>query len=250
MSFPNYNIDEFFSRLESAIKDKDLFKVELGKVREFPILLLKPKVTVSGPRILLSAGFHGDEISGPWAVLKFLEEYHYPTEINLSILPLVNPTGFQLSRRGNFWGVQPNNDYVDIGEYQEASQEDKILKKNKVIFKVLAKDAYIALHEDDEEKFYIYSIGKFDQLDKKLLEIGEEYFGVLTKDQIKNKNKGGKKNTHGRVGNDLDASFEHFLYENGTKKAITVEIPSRQDFDRRVQLALKIILIITNEKYY
>jgi hypothetical protein len=251
MEYPSFDLDEFYSRLDKAISKKpELVTITLGEVRDHPLYLVRTKPTTSGPRVLLAGGFHGDEISGPWSIINFLEKSPYPTEVSLSILPLVSPTGFQLSRRANFWGNEPNNGYVKVADYQIASEEDKILKKNLIILKVLSKDAYVSLHEDEEEKFYIYSYGKEDLLDKNIKSLGEKYFELLPENEIEDKKKGGKNNEYGRVVSDLDGSFEHLLYKNGSKKVITVELPSKRDYGQRLMLADEIIKEICKKKYY
>lgn len=247
---PNYNIDEFFSRLNKALSKHDGIEVlELGKAREYPIIFIKPKkVSNNKPKVLIAAGFHGDESSGPWAVLNFLETYSYPTMVNASFLPLVNPTGFNLSRRADFWGRNPNRGYVKSDDPSPLTHEDEILQKNINSLSEYGKDCLITLHEDEEENFYIFTYGKKDELDEKLTKMGEEKFGLVPSKRLK---VGGfKSRSDGFRNDDKDGSFEHGMLVKGVKRNITAENPSRRPFKERVELYIEIIKEVCKPKYY
>jgi hypothetical protein len=81
-----------------------------------------PRLSFQGPnssdpiRIGVFAGIHGDELAGPLAAARFLQEVDYTPELgksfHLQVYPICNPTGFEdntrHSRRGNdlnreFW---------------------------------------------------------------------------------------------------------------------------------------------------
>jgi len=246
---PNYDINEFFSRLNKALSKHDIIEViELEKAREYPILFAHPKKLSIEPRVLIATGFHGDESSGPWAVLNFLETYPYPKSVNLSLLPLVNPTGFNLSRRADFWGNNPNRGYTKSYDKSKATHEDEVLKKNIKLMSKYGKDCLVTLHEDDEENFYIFTYGEQDALDKKLLSMGEEKFGLVPADRLK---VGGfKAKDDGARIDDKDGSFEHGMLVKGVKKNITTENPSRKPFKERVELYIEMIKEICKSKYY
>jgi len=59
-------------------------------------------------RIYISAGIHGDEPAGPLAVRQLLQENAWPADVNLWLLPCLNPTGFRLHRRENAEGLDLN----------------------------------------------------------------------------------------------------------------------------------------------
>lgn len=244
-----YNINEFFSRLKKVVNNNDNIKVvQLDKVIEYPILFIHPKELKDIPTVLIAAGFHGDEISGPWSVLNFLEMYSYPELVNLSILPLVNPTGFNLSRRTNFWGQTPNRGYIKSYDFSKSSYEDEILKKNiDFIFKY-GKDCLITLHEENEERFHIYTYGEKNRLDKKILKMGEDKFELVPEDRLKIG--GFKVDGDGVRIDDNDGSFEHAMFVKGTKKTITTENPNRKPFKERVELYIDIIKEICKPKYH
>lgn len=248
----SFDITEFFSRLKKALKkEKNIFVFPLGFSREHAVLCIRPKpMTSDKPNVLISGGFHGDEISGPWGIVEYLEENGYPSKVNATFLPLVNPTGFVLSRRANFWGDDPNNGYVKANAPGERSSiEDEMLKENISFLSLAGRDAYIALHEDDQDKFYIYSLGKENDLDTKIRSLGDGYFGLVTPRNLKYISLTlplGK----GLVKSDYDSSFEDLLSKNGVKKCITVEIPARKNFQERVELAKEVIKAVCNPRYY
>lgn len=61
--------------------------------------------------VYISTGIHGDEPAGPLAVLELLKENSWPQEVNLWLVPCLNPRGYELNRRENEDGVDLNRDY-------------------------------------------------------------------------------------------------------------------------------------------
>src|SRR3569623_1605664 len=59
--------------------------------------------------LYLSAGIHGDEPSGPLALLELLKANNWPLA-NLWIVPCLNPTGFRLNQRENAEGFDLNRE--------------------------------------------------------------------------------------------------------------------------------------------
>lgn len=92
---------------------------EVGVVAElhepqgvFPLL----RATTDGRhRLLVTAGFHGDETAGPLTLLAHLPElvrYARSRDVGLTVYPSVNPSGFELRTRYNASGEAPNNDFL------------------------------------------------------------------------------------------------------------------------------------------
>jgi predicted deacylase len=244
--YNDYDFDKFQNKLSRVCKEQDLNPLVLGTVHGNNILLLRKK-RIDGPRILIAGGFHGEEPSGPWSILKFLDEYRYPSDVNMAFLPMVNPTGFRLSRRANWHGHKPNRGYINVGDGESMSEEDKILRDNGNVLKQYAKDSLLAMHEDDEEKFFMYSLGKNDKLVDKLKEIGNNYFGL----KEDNAEKGKESYTKGGVvKGDYDGTFEHFINRKGCDICLTIELPGRRDFKERVNCGAEIIFEASKGKYY
>jgi len=245
----NYNINEYFDRLRKAVKKSSNIDVTiLGYARDFPVLFIHPKILNEKARVLIGAGLHGDEASGPWSILNFLENYPYPTSVNVSFLPLINPTGFNLSRRADFWGEYPNRGFSKGDKSELPTHEDDILEKNITILSRFGKDCSLTLHEDDDEHFYIFTYGETDPLDKKILEMGKEKFGLVASKRLR---LGGFKSKEDGIRyNDKDGSFEHGMFLKKVKKSITTENPGRRPFKERVEFYIEVIKEACKSKYY
>lgn len=80
--------------------------------RTFPLY----RVRLEGPRLLVvTAGFHGDEIAGPLTLREHLPEvvaYARARRVGLLVYPCVNPSGFEARTRYNMSGERPNNDFM------------------------------------------------------------------------------------------------------------------------------------------
>jgi hypothetical protein len=78
----------------------------------YPLL----RLDTPGPRrMLLTAGFHGEEPAGPLTVLEHLAEilsYAQSKSVALTIYPCINPSGFEDGTRYNRSGEKPNNDFM------------------------------------------------------------------------------------------------------------------------------------------
>src|SRR6185295_17563333 len=61
--------------------------------------------------IYISSGIHGDEPAGPLAIQRLLREGRLPSRFNYSIVPCLNPGGFERGTRENEAGIDLNRDY-------------------------------------------------------------------------------------------------------------------------------------------
>ncbi|MFA5796896.1 MAG: succinylglutamate desuccinylase/aspartoacylase family protein [Candidatus Woesearchaeota archaeon] len=88
---------------------------------KYPLLKLDC-FTKEQPILLLTAGFHGDEIAGPFTMLYKLEEIIEKSKqknVGLIIFPCINPSGFDIRERYNIASQhlpeaeqKPNNDFM------------------------------------------------------------------------------------------------------------------------------------------
>jgi hypothetical protein len=65
--------------------------------------------------LLITAGFHGDEVAGPLTLLEHLPEivaHARERGVGLRIFPCLNPSGFTDGTRYNRSGENPNNDFL------------------------------------------------------------------------------------------------------------------------------------------
>jgi len=115
------------------------------------IALHRPARTqASLKRVHISAGTHGDEPAGPLAALKLLQENRWPDNVEVFLLPCLNPLGFTLNQRTNAEGIDVNRDYRDP-KSAEARTHIAWLQRQPQF------DLYLCLHEDWESNgFYLY----------------------------------------------------------------------------------------------
>jgi predicted deacylase len=78
----------------------------------YPLL----SATTPGKRtLLITAGFHGDEVAGPLTLLEHFPEivdYARQREVGLRVYPCLNPSGFEDGTRYNRSKEAPNNDFL------------------------------------------------------------------------------------------------------------------------------------------
>ena len=250
---PHNDYSLYSSRLSSVVPKINYKSINLGIVDKYPLLLLTPKIFKKQPNILIAAGFHGNETAPIWALLKVLEDNNLPTNLNVSFLPLINPTGFIKNKRDNMFFENPNRGYAynygkeRLPRYETVmSIEGKfIMAKIKTVLKC-ASTSLLTMHEDDIiNKFFIYtSTHSHLELENKLLKIGSDHFSTI----INGKDEENNKIKNGLIIDVKDGSFEDYLFRQGTPQCITTETPSNKNFDERV--ATNITLLNTYLKYY
>ncbi|MCE9680097.1 M14 family metallocarboxypeptidase [Shewanella sp. AS1] len=234
------DIDTFYERLAEQVSRLGLQERKLGQTGDYPINFYQSPAQKAGqPSILISAGFHGEESAGPWGLLYFLNELEPELfqQLNISLLPLANPTGFKKGHRFNNSGENPNRGYfVENGRGkvdETSSNEGKILIEHTQLLQAASKNGILTCHEDVLQKnTYIYSFeanqtpGKFSRALRDTL---GQYFpiaedGLIDDCPIED----------GIIFNHFDTSFEAFLVRLGASVGVCSETPALQSFDRRV----------------
>ena len=209
---------------------------ELGPVLGESLPLLRAGRARPGtPRLLIASGFHGEEPAGPWGVLEFMRALPetLACEVDLSLLPLVNATGFAAGTRLNAQGENPNRGYGAHANGDLPSIEGRRLIANVERLLPLAADGLLACHEDvGLSHTYAYTYehrpepGPFSHA---LVATAAAHFdlhpdGVVDECPISN----------GMVFNRFDGSFESWFSEQGVPLAACIETPGQHDFRRRV----------------
>jgi hypothetical protein len=95
------------------------------------------------PSVYLSAGIHGDEISGPLALLDLLRRPAFFAPFNVTLFPLLNPDGLARNLRENAGGIDLNRDYRNPKSAEILSHIDALRTLGRF-------DAAMMLHEDYE----------------------------------------------------------------------------------------------------
>jgi hypothetical protein len=237
----NPNDLELAISLTKKLADKHaLAYQELGLVDDCPIILLTPKTTSNAKKILVAAGFHGNEYAGVWGIINFLQ---YCTKLeNISFLPIVSPIAFRENRRYGKDNKISNQGFCHPEMNLIPSDEGIILISHAGLLLSLGRDGFISLHEAPEKKmFYVYAFEKGDQpssIPIELLRVGAKQFGYAA-DGTTMQYGGTAKD--GIIFNFHDSSFEDFMFENGVPHSIVTETPTNGNMGKRIKTNTQII---------
>lgn len=145
-----------FERCFHPATRSDLKLQVLGKsLNDRPIL--KIQMGIQGrKRALLSAGIHGDEPAGVFAILQLLEQSLLTPYLNnweIIILPCLNPDGFEQSTRNNFEDIDLNRQFKLLDPPLEVKLAQSVFD--------IPFDLTLELHEDiDSPGYYLYQKSK------------------------------------------------------------------------------------------
>jgi len=126
-----------------------------GKIEGFDLVALRRLPSARAKkisRIYISAGIHGDEPAGPLAALRLLREDAWPEDMEILLLPCLNPVGFKHNQRENGSGIDLNRDYLHLRSTEIRAHVEWL--NSQAPF-----DACFCLHEDWESLgFYLYEL--------------------------------------------------------------------------------------------
>lgn len=174
-------------------------------------------------RAYVSAGIHGDEPAGPLAMLRLLEGNAWPRNVELWILPCLNPTGFPLNRRENAAGTDLNRDYRHRQTAEIRAHVDWLNRQPTF-------DVTLCLHEDWEAPgFYLYELNPEDRssLAPRIIEAVSSLCPIDPSPEIEGRTAAG-----GIIHPDLDPNTRpqwpeaFWLLQNRTRLSYTLEAPS------------------------
>jgi hypothetical protein len=248
---------KFLSNLFHVVGERKLWLTTLGRTGRQYIFLVRDALELDDekPNLLIAAGFHGEEIAGPWAILKWIDQApdEYFEKANLSFLPCVSPVAF--NRGARYPRKEKTNAgfcYPAIkdrnGKPEKPSVEGKILLANMDTLGLLAKDGFLSLHEDDSAKeFYIYAYnrGFFDKWFADAMRDEEVlYFSRMKDGTPVNENHDPMAVVEdGIIYNHHDGSFEDMLVTKGISvRAIVTETPAQGiALEKRVEAGAALI---------
>jgi hypothetical protein len=192
-------------------------------------------------RALISAGIHGDEPGGIESIINFLKNSNYLDYINeweITLLPCINPYGYEFGTRTNHQGKDLNRLFKLKNPPEEVVFAQSILETD---FKLI-----IDLHEDNESHgYYLYQTGLSKTFEKIGLEILNSLEGIMPinlETEI-----AGSQADQGIIGKELEIlSMDWWpmaLYglSKGTQMCLTLETSSLFDMETRVHAHLTAI---------
>jgi hypothetical protein len=151
-----HSYDDLQARWKALRATGDVRVREIACVGAPRTLLCAEMGSHTAPEIALSAGVHGDEPAGPWALLSIAENGDLDSRYAYRMWPCTNPSGFRAGTRASEDAVDVNRSFGRGGQTPEARA---IVTANRDRKFVLSLD----LHEDcDAEGFYCYEYGAGD----------------------------------------------------------------------------------------
>ena len=255
---------QVLERLFDAIKSfREVSFVSIGKSGEYPLfcVTIGSHLNPNLKDVLISAGIHGEEPAGIFALLRFLEKdiADFLDDFRFTIFPCINPFGFERGYRFNEEGLDINREFGKETLCVEANKVTEHLKLRNRQFVCT-----IDLHETDpndarkdfvEEanptEFYMWEVcpDKNLRVGDRVIEKIERFIPVCKWETIyEDKNNGGVIWYPEGCGNQIYAertTLEGFLADNYTPQSFTLETPCGWQMAGRIfahRTALKSIL--------
>lgn len=207
---------------------------ELPLDGDWPLLALHRKATLPDvPRVLVGAGIHGDEPAGPLAVLKLLTEGALLPAYEWVVFPMMSPDNLAANRRENPDGRDPNRDYRDPRTPQVRAQLEWLASHGGRAF-----DTAFLLHEDWEAPgYYLYELcsDEAEPLASVMLKTAASHFELHPDPVIEGlPARGALISFRGNLPERPEWPEAIYLAKQGTRRAYTMETPSSQPLQRRV----------------
>jgi len=202
------------------------------------------------PKVLIVAGFHGEEQAGPLAILKWMKEApdSYLSKYDISFIPVVNSYGFARKKRYGLSDMPTNVGFgLNKGD-AVPSPEGEILVQHMEILRPLSQNGCLSLHEDVTSKeYYLYSYEHGPRPSLFAYRLRNElkkyfpkaYDGIAYVDTSDPGN--GPKCNKGIVYNYFDGSFEDWMLQLGVPRCAATETPGLYQLKRRVEANVAII---------
>lgn len=232
------NDAEALQRRWQALRDAGGWQSEvLGCIGDDPITLMhRPARSADAPRLLIAAGFHGEEPAGPWGLLRFIggAQSALLDGVHLTLLPLVNPSGMRAGRRFNDWGENPNRGFGLQAGGIAPSREGRVLIAQARRLAEAGRDGVLSCHEDVKQTTfgYLYSLERAaapGPFSRALLAANARHVPIHPDGEVD-----GCRVRGGIVFNRHDGSFEAWAMELGVARAACVETPGQADIGTRI----------------
>lgn len=266
MNDRSYQI-EVINRLE-ALKEGGFVILPIGDISfgstkyQMRCVIAQGK-TPAPHNVFISAGIHGDEPAGVYAILSFLETKikDYLPYFNFVICPCLNPGGFEHNTVYNPAGINLNRNFLAVNPAQEVE-----LIKNFLMENIRQYLFIVDMHEDDSyrsvegltladcpREFYLYEVtpDKNFRLGHKILKrLRDSGVTICKKKKIYYEiNEEGLVWSPGLISdpNYIDKATLDGHLQRYTSHAIVTETPTCWSFDNRVQTQMVALAAIMEE---
>lgn len=208
-----------------------------GGPAELPVLCAhRPGHSPDCPRILISAGIHGDEPAGTLALLELLQQAQFSPDFEWLIFPALNPFGLLAGTRENAEGRDLNRDFKRCRSAESCFFIEQVSAFDRI-------DLHLCLHEDWEyEQAYLYELnsGSRPSIAPELLEVVERSIGLLDAPEIDGHTPTAPGFIHHEVTPDEPDGWPEaiFLTKRYALLSYTLETPSQVELPRRVDCML------------
>src|SRR3989344_3905296 len=149
------HLNKYSAFKETSIKLRNTEFKLLGNIKvssfNYPLFKIDINKRVAIPSICLSAAIHGNEPSVVTGMLNWLYQNNYNNNINYKLFPIVNPFGYNFSRRTNHNRVNLNREFNKKNPQKEIKLIKKDLHKNQF-------DIFISFHENNTKEIDGYSV--------------------------------------------------------------------------------------------
>jgi murein peptide amidase A len=196
--------------------------------------------------VFISAGIHGDEPAGVWAALEFLKRYPalpaFYRNIQFTILPCMNPYGYEHKKRVNAQGLDLNRQF----RTGHPPAEVRFVKE------VVGGWAYalaMEFHEDvDSPGFYLYELtqGGEPSWGREIIELVAQKFPINLNREIEGTSaeaglilrQDGNTPFYRMIKSRTDWPQAFYHYTNGTPHCFTTETPVFLNREERTEIHL------------
>lgn len=212
--------------------------------QSYPIVIARSQpYDPTKPTALLTAGIHGDEPAGVYAVVQFLNnDFHrYAGRFNIVAFPCLNPSGFNAGMHNTASGMNLND---HIGKQSDNAAVQAI--ENEI--KSLAPSVVISfdLHEDNsgvQQGTYIYEMiaRRTDHIARRVLDVLAP-IDICQQPEIY-----GENNVNGVIEVNADEpqtasrGLHGFLKVHGAQHVMAIETPTEWSLEKRIRTHLEMI---------
>lgn len=226
LPYPPRIIGEIFGKGSTY----DMFMVTAGKGKH---------------NVLISGSIHGNEISGAYSVVDFLEKHacKYLDDFTFYAYPCINPFGLEWDKRGNPANKNINREFKEGTNCLEALAVMDSLKHGPERYR-FTMDFHECMPSPDKEcnishEFFLWEScrNKKLRLGRKIIEAVEKKFPVCRWDKILGDIADNGVISYPEAMNpnsEFSATFENYLWANYTAQAFTIEVPQMWNIENRI----------------